>query len=241
VKPRHAFITGFLAISLAACGSTGAAGAQASGSKLDASYKDALPPASQLVIGTLKMDGTSTAVDAAQAAKLLPLWQAYSSLLGSSTAAEEEFTGLEHQIEAAMTPAQLEAIAMLKLTTSETQSVFAPGGASMFAGGTPFPRTGTNGSGAGQSNRQGDGEGGFFVGGGGPPPGEAGGFTGGYPGAGGVPGQGRTGGTPSAQLRATFEAQSASQQQLAGVNERLVFVVVRYLERMLAPTPTPAP
>jgi hypothetical protein len=241
MKPIHAFITGLVAISLAACGSASAAGPQASGSKLEASYADALPPASQLVIGTLKLDGTSTAVDAAQAAKLLPLWQAYSSLLGSSTAAEAEFSGLEHQIEAAMTPAQLEAIAKLKLTTSDTQSIFAPGGAGQFAGGTPFPRSGTNGTGNGQGDRPAGGEGGFFFGGGGPPPGEGGGFGGGFPGAGGVPGQGGTGGTPSAQLRATFEAQSASQQQLAGVNERLVFVVVRYLERMLSPTPTPAP
>jgi hypothetical protein len=43
---------------------------------MDASYEGALPVSSQLALGTFQLEGTENAVTPAQAAALLPLWQA---------------------------------------------------------------------------------------------------------------------------------------------------------------------
>lgn len=63
-----------------------------------------------LAMGTLRLDGTDNAVDAAQAAELLPLWRAYRALLESDATAPAELTALAEQIREGMAPAQIEAI-----------------------------------------------------------------------------------------------------------------------------------
>ena len=60
--------------------------------------------ATQLALGTLKLDETDLAVTPAQAAELVPLWQASRNLARSGTGATEEVNAVLEQIQAAMTP-----------------------------------------------------------------------------------------------------------------------------------------
>jgi hypothetical protein len=63
-----------------------------------------------LALGTLALDGTASAVDAAQAAQLLPLWKGYRALLASDATAPAELTALVTQIRGTMTAAQTTAL-----------------------------------------------------------------------------------------------------------------------------------
>jgi hypothetical protein len=69
--------------------------------------------ATELALGTVGLEGTTQAVDAAAAAQLLPMWQLFSDLRNSTTAAPEELAATVTAIEAAMTPDQLAAIAAM--------------------------------------------------------------------------------------------------------------------------------
>ncbi len=175
-----------LAIVLVACGAkatatatTGSAGATAAnGTPGAANLTQPLPLAELLVIGTFKLLGTSNAVNATQAAALVPLWQAYAQLTSSNTAAQAEIDAVVSQIQTTLTPAQVSAITAMKLTrqdmVTEMSSLGLTNGG---ANGTPgFSVTTRTGGGAG-----GGGGGGFAFGGGG--------------GGGGVPGTGGTGTT----------------------------------------------
>jgi hypothetical protein len=64
----------------------------------------------QLLLGTLKLEGTDQAVDADQARELLPLWKAVKSLSNSDTASSIEMEALYQQIQETMTEAQMQAI-----------------------------------------------------------------------------------------------------------------------------------
>ena len=120
-------IAGMLA--LTACGQTAKAVTNASQpvatytSKLPTNYTNALPARTQLVIGTLKLDGTPNAVTTEQAAALLPLWQAAQSLSTNSNTAKAEIDAVYQQIEETMTPAQIQAIAAMKLTQADMSSL----------------------------------------------------------------------------------------------------------------------
>jgi len=125
-----------LAVLVAACGgaTTPAAG---SSSGLVEDYADALSVRNQLALGTLRLEGTANAISASQATKLLPLWQALKTLAASSTSATEEVTAVQNQISAAMTPAQISAIAGLKLTNAMLQAYYVEIGVSVAS--TPEP------------------------------------------------------------------------------------------------------
>lgn len=110
---------------------------------LDASYEGALPAANQLILGTLLLEGTEDAVTPEQAQALLPLWQA---LQGDALQGQAEVNAVLGQIERAMTPAQLSAIAAMQLSrddlTAWTQEQGiappqgqGPGGTGEFPGG----------------------------------------------------------------------------------------------------------
>jgi len=71
----------------------------------------------KLAIGTLKLEGTDLAVQADQAAELLPLWLAYQSLSGSSTAASVEIQAVIDQIGETLTPEQAQAIEAMDLSS----------------------------------------------------------------------------------------------------------------------------
>jgi len=123
-----------LILALAGCGGGGeettsneATPALAQGSTaittLSDDYPDALSIRSQLMLGTLKLEETSNAVTPEQAEELLPLWQASRSLTRTGTGAEEEVNAVLSQIQEAMTPAQIEAIAAMQLTRTDNQTL----------------------------------------------------------------------------------------------------------------------
>ena len=87
-------------------------------------YEDALSIRNQLAYGTLRLEGTTEAITAQQAAQLLPFWQAMKTLSSSSTSATEEVTAVQNQIMAALTSDQLGAIAALRLTNAALQEYY---------------------------------------------------------------------------------------------------------------------
>ena len=105
---------------------------------LTTSYDNAAPIATQLLVGTLKLAGTDTAVTKDQATALLPLWSSYKTISqsifparrGASQAqtdttpvpqstitdTQKQLSDLTTQILAVMTPKQITAIAAMKIT-----------------------------------------------------------------------------------------------------------------------------
>jgi hypothetical protein len=95
----------------------------------------------KLLVGTLKLEETDNAVTSDQAAKLLPLWQAYLSLSNSDTTAEAEVDGLLKQIEGTMTTQQSDAISQLNLTSTDMMDLMQSMGGPMGPRGTPDPNS----------------------------------------------------------------------------------------------------
>ena len=81
-----------------------------------------LPSATQLILGTIQLEGTEQTVTSEQARELLPMWQVYQDISNSSTAAQEEVDSLIEQIQETMSTGQLQAITGMNLTQ---QDVFA--------------------------------------------------------------------------------------------------------------------
>ncbi len=185
-------------------GTTGGSGGySANGTPGARNLTQPLPLAELLLIGTFKLQGTSNAINATQAAALVPLWQAYAQLTSSNTAAQAEIDAVVSQIQQTMTPAQVQAITALKLTRQDLYTEMSSlgltnGGASGTPGFSFTPRAGggTTGGARGGAGGGGGGGGGFFAGGGG----------GGFAGGGGVPGAGGTTGTTRPTPNATQQA-----------------------------------
>jgi len=137
-----------LALILSACGSTTRAASSAE-----------LPVATKLIVGAFKLEGMQQAITPEEAKELLPLWQVYSELLTSDTAAQEEIDGLVAQIQETLTAEQIQAIDDMGLTQRDIFTVM------QEQGGTTRSQMGSNDS------TLGGGGGGF---GGGPPPGGGG-------------------------------------------------------------------
>lgn len=150
---RRWFLVGMLLLAagaLAGCGggqaTTAGEGAETYTSEvLVTDYEGALDASGQLALGTLKLEETGNAVTPAQAATLLPLWQA----LRGGVTAPAEVNAVLAQIEGTMTPQQLLTIAEMQLTQEDLQAWMQendirPGG--VFSGtmpgpqGTPGPR-----------------------------------------------------------------------------------------------------
>jgi|YNPNPStandDraft_1061719.scaffolds.fasta_scaffold01019_7 hypothetical protein len=103
-------------------------------------YEGALDAGTQLALGTLKLEETEDAVTPEQARTLLPLWQA----LRGGVTAQAEVNAVLKQIEGAMTPQQLQAIAGMRLTRDDLQAWMQeqgirPGGVFTGTLGTPGP------------------------------------------------------------------------------------------------------
>ena len=166
----------------------------------------------QLTLGSLKLDtgdssigsGQDLSIDAVEAGKLLPLWQAYQSLGNSDNTAEAELSALVSQIQDTMRPEQVQAIAAMQLTADDIGEVLQAQGPGAFGGGFD----GRSGATAGGGNA-GAGE---FAG---PPPGDfpAGG-PGGVPG-GGVPGGGFANASPEERATAIAERMAQDGGQAA--------------------------
>ena len=82
-----------------------------------------LPAEMKWLLGTVKLDETDYAVDAAQASQLLPLWKALRSLSENDTTAQTEIDALITQIGESMTPEQTSAIDGMNLTMQDMGSV----------------------------------------------------------------------------------------------------------------------
>ncbi len=114
-------------------------------SNLDTSYEGALPAATQLALGTLLLEGTANAVTPQQAGTMLALWQA---LRGGALQDQAEVSAVLGQVERAMTPDQLAAIAAMHLTADDLATWMEQRGFAMpqrpdWPGGTPgaLPRS----------------------------------------------------------------------------------------------------
>jgi hypothetical protein len=81
--------------------------------------ESALPPASQLVLGTLMLEDTEYIVDSTLASYLTPYWKLYKSLLESDTTAQEELDALIKEVQELMDADQVNYIASLELTQED--------------------------------------------------------------------------------------------------------------------------
>ena len=213
---------------LAACAAPGGGAPSAptpTAGIVNADFSNALQVPSQLALGTIMLKDTPEAVTAAQAAEMLPLWQALQSMTSSTTTSEVEIYALVTQIQQTMQPAQLEAIANLKITQESMAAAFQNLGLSDFRNNpnsTPVARTpGAN---------QGGGNQGFGPGGGGP--GGGGFIIEGGPGGG--PGGGLGGapaGTISPSIQSTAQARASQRAQFG--NPFLYNAVVEYLKQLI--------
>lgn len=136
-----------------------------------------LPPLSRVAVGIFKLEGTDQVVTAEQAAKLLPLWEVYSTLSQSDTAATQEVEALTKQMEDSMTAEQTKAIEALNLTQQDVFALMQEKGLLAAVPQASGTRTAGGGGGEGQFFFQGGPgggppEGGQVIGGGGPIPGE---------------------------------------------------------------------
>jgi hypothetical protein len=197
------------ALPMAACGSikistgTAIAGASTPGSG-EASL------AMQIAVGTLKLEGTQYAVDAAQAAELIPLWKMVLSLGKSDTAAAEEMNGLVKQIQKSMTSEQIQAIQGFGLTAQNLAAItqelgvdFNTTAGNANSNSTASTSAGTSGGGMAGS----------------PPPDAPGGIPGGDPGGGP--------GSPTSQ---SSQTESSGSVNFLGLNELLLDKVIQLLE-----------
>jgi hypothetical protein len=134
---------------------------------LDTSYEKAVSVEMQLLLGTLNLTG-DLAVTEGQASVLLPLWtdlktvsmsmgpgQAQANATpqpqGADSETQAQVDALVSQIEAAMTPEQIEAIAAMKITQDSAMTIMQAQGLTMGGGsGNPPPSDGQPPSGSPQ-------------------------------------------------------------------------------------------
>jgi hypothetical protein len=203
-----------LALGLAGCGTNKTVSTGTSTDRLNTSYPNALPVETQLVLGTLKLEGTPQAVDSTTAAKLVPLYTLLQQMTTSGTSAQAEIDAVVDQIQGTMATDQIHAIAAMKLTQTDMTTFFGSSG--------QFARTGTGTPGAGF------GGGGGFAGGGdagGPPAGftgggggggDAGGPPAGFTGGGGGGGAGGSGSNLNQNQIATLRAERTGTPRFGG-------------------------
>jgi len=156
-------LTMILALALTACGSTAATdtasnpvsdsgNSSTSSSGLNEDYENALNVQLQLSVGTFKLEESDYAVDADQAAELIPLWQVLNSLTESGTAAQEEIDALVAQIEETMTAEQIQTIAAMQLTREDMGMIMQEYALTSGMGGETPPEGFTPGMGRGGSD-----------------------------------------------------------------------------------------
>jgi hypothetical protein len=203
-------------------------------------YTDAIPVESQLIVGTINLEGTDNAVDVDMAQQLLPLWQTLQSLENSDAAAAEEKNAVLEQIQETMAPAQIQAIRDMQLTQQSMLEVMQKQGMMMFGNRSGTSLTGT-------PSFQGDG----FTGGGFAPDAGAGGTfsqdggasPGGPPSDGAVPGGGFAGGNGQNLSQEQIATLRAGRTQNGGgrSSQGLINALIQFLEQKINPTVTPTP
>jgi hypothetical protein len=177
----------------------------------------------KLAIGTLKLEGTDLAIDAKEAALLLPLWKAVNALRTSQTISTKEMDALYSQIEGAMTPEQVKEIEGMSLTGDDIRGMMTDLGLDFGPGGQGAEGAqGSSGSGTNRSPGQSDGGPGMMQGGpdGGMPP------NGGMGGPGGFD-QGNS--NRSAQL--TPDANQVPRRQGGGMGMMFIQPLIELLQQ----------
>jgi hypothetical protein len=125
---------------------------------------DGAPPTqSKLAVGTLKLEGTSLAVTAAQAKTLLPLWQQVQTLMANANTTSDQLQAVYTQIQAFMTADQNKTIESTNLSPADLQALMnqlgiqntQPNGGGGQPLGTPPAVKGTPPAGAGQPGQPG--------------------------------------------------------------------------------------
>lgn len=219
-KPVLILLTIFV-LTLTACGGASRSTQSNPASGLQGGNAGTLPAATQLIIGTIKLDGTDQAVTAKQAAELLPLWQTMLVLTNSDTAAKAEKEALITQIQETMTDKQTQAIKDMNLTRQDMAGIMqGQGPATGGASGNQSNNT-QNGNSSRNSGRT------FGPGGGG--------FPGGGP-DGGMPGGGREfGGGQNMSTDQIATAQAARQANENFVPPMLINAVIEYLQKKQVP------
>ena len=183
-------------------------------------FNNALSPMGQLALGTLRLDDGELAVDEAQAAELLPLWQALQSLSNSQTTAQVELNAVVKQIQGTMSAEQVAAIAGMRLTEDALTEM-------MESGDLGF---------RGFGGRNAEGEGGSLPGGS-LPGGEPGGF-GGRPGGGQGGGPGGLGGGDLSEDDIATRRAEFTEGGLGDFGERLLTgAVVRLMQTKTGEAP----
>ncbi len=194
-------------------------------SELNTSYDNAVSIELQLLLGTLKLQGTDLAVTAEQASTLLPLWNNFKTISQSMTPTQKQanatpqppssnsktqaqLTALVEQIQAVMTTDQIKAIAALKITRETALTIMQEQGITL--GGPPSG----SGNSTGSSN---------------PPPQDT-------PPAGGPGNMGGTGAPPNGQLPADGQQPGNGQMPAAPagggmVPPELISVLIQLLEK----------
>ncbi len=100
-----------------------AAGCASSTETTESPAQPEISRATELLVGTWKLDGTENDITAEQAAELLPLWQLFSTLSVSDTTAPAELDALVRQIESLMTDEQLAAIDAMDIQPSNMREL----------------------------------------------------------------------------------------------------------------------
>ncbi len=106
----------------AACGGSSTTGATGSSTITTASSG---VDGNELVIGTIKLEGTEQAISAEQASELLVLWKAMRTLSSSDTTSQLELDALLQQIEDTLTSEQVSAIKAMDISTDNMADVMA--------------------------------------------------------------------------------------------------------------------
>jgi hypothetical protein len=202
---------------LSACSgtSTGTQSAGAGRSSSGAGGTNPLPPVSEYLVGTFKLEGTDNAVDANMAAALIPPYQVLKELSGNNSTAQAEIDSVSDQIKSAMTPAQVQAISDMKLTQQDLFGL--------------MQQLGQGGNRTGAARTPGAGG---FNGGGGPP----GGFGGG---GGGITGGGNS--TTNTNQSATIAAARTQQAKAARLPSTALLDAIIHLLQQRAGMATDTP
>ena len=137
-----------------------------------------LPLSTQLMVGTLKLEGSAQSVTAEQAVALLPLWKGYLAVSKSDSASRQELDGVANQIAESMTKEQLAAIDAMGLSGTSMGELMQELGIELGSGLSEEDRAAAQAQRAASGGGGGGGGGGF----GGGPGGGPGALPGGMPG-----------------------------------------------------------
>jgi len=157
----------FFALTLAACSASSAQTGDATGNN-NSFGTVPLPLASDIMVGTFKLEGTANAVTAEEAAQLIPLWQVFKDLSASTSASQTEIDALAEQIQGTLNSDQIQAITDMKLTRRDLLTTMQDLGITTGrpnASGTPRPGGGGGGNFQGGGNGSPNGGGGQGFGG----------------------------------------------------------------------------